>query len=470
MTEFYNVPWSERYSSENMLRNFSNDTKYSNWRKLWTTLAEAQYKLGLNITEAQIKELQDNQNNIDYHKVKEYENILHHDVMAHVKAYGDVAPNARGIIHLGVTSAFVTDNTDLIQMKEGLKIIRIGLLRTIDALALFAFQNRNLATLGFTHFQSAQLTTVGKRATLWIQSFLMDLEDLNNILDTLPMRGIKGAVGTGSGFADLFNGDYQKFKKLDDLIVNKMGFKNSIAVSGQTYDRKIDSKIANLLSQIAQSAHKFTNDLRLLQHLKEIEEFFDEHQVGSSAMAYKKNPILSERIAAIAKFVISLSNSPTLVSATQWFERTLDDSANKRLSIPQLFLGVDAILILCEKISNHLKIYPQMIQKHINEELPFIITEALLMKAVKKGSDRQEIHELLRKHSIEAGKQVKEKGLDNDLVSRLNQDPKFPLTKEEIQEILIVDQYTGFAEEQTKDFLEQQVAPILKKYYTLLDL
>lgn len=469
MSGFYNVPWSERYSSQNMLNIFSNDTKYSTWRKLWTVLAESQKELGLDISLEQIEELRANQNCINYDRVKEYEDILHHDVMAHIKAYGDSAPSAKGIIHLGATSAFVTDNTDIIQMKEGLKIIRIGLLRTIDALALFSFQNKDRATLGFTHFQAAQLTTVGKRATLWIQSFLMDLKNVEHILEYLPLRGIKGAVGTGSGFANLFNKDYKKFKQLDDLIVKKMGFTQSISVSGQTYDRKIDSKIAHLLSQIAQSAHKFTNDLRLLQHLKEFEEFFDDNQVGSSAMAYKKNPILSERIGAIAKFVISLSLSPALVSSTQWFERTLDDSANKRLVIPQLFLGVDAILILCEKIANNLKIYPKIIQKHIDEELPFIATEALLMNAVKKGGDRQEIHELLRKHSLEAGRQVKEKGLKNDLIERLSHDEKFPLSQEEIFHILIVDNYVGFAEEQTIDFLESEIAPILKKYHYLLE-
>lgn len=468
MNNFYNPPWSERYSSKNMLENFSNDNKYSTWRRLWIALAESQHELGLPISKEQINELKEHQNNINYDKVKEYENILHHDVMAHIKAYGELASNAKSIIHLGATSAFVTDNTDIIQIKEGLKIIRIGLVNVINALAIFALKYKNVPTLGFTHFQPAQLTTVGKRATLWIQSFIMDLNQLEHLLENLKLRGIKGAVGTGSGFADLFNGDYQQFKKLDQLIAEKMGFKESIAVSGQTYDRKIDAHVADLLNQIAQSAHKFTNDLRLLQHLKEVEEIFEETQVGSSAMAYKRNPILSERIAALSKFVLSLSSSPSLVSSTQWFERTLDDSANKRVTIPQLFLAVDAIMILCDKISNKLNIFPKMIEKHIKDELPFIGTEALLMNAVKKGGDRQELHEILRHHSMEASKNIKELGLENNLLSLLENDPRFPLSKEEISQILSASNFIGFAVEQTDDFLQTHVAPILKKYESIL--
>ncbi|MGL4394744.1 MAG: adenylosuccinate lyase [Brevinema sp.] len=469
MSEFYQTPWSERYSSENMLRNFSNDNKYSTWRRLWIALAEAEHEVGLPISSEQIQELKDQQYNIDFNRVREYENILHHDVMAHIKAYGDVAPKARAIIHLGATSAFVTDNTDLIQMKEGLKIIRIGLVNVINALSIFALKHKSVPTLGFTHFQSAQLTTVGKRATLWIQSFVMDLKQLDHVLDHLPARGIKGAVGTGSGFADLLQGDYEKFKQIDKLVAKKIGFTKTIAVSGQTYDRKIDAQVADLMNQIAQSAHKFTNDLRLLQHLKEMEEIFEENQVGSSAMAYKRNPILSERIAAIAKFILSLSSSPSLVTSTQWFERTLDDSANKRLTIPQLFLGVDAIMILCDKIANKLNIFPQMIEKHIKEELPFIATEALLMNAVKKGGDRQHIHEIIRNHSMEASKNVKELGLHNNLIELLEKDEAFPLSKEEIESVLSASNFIGFAVQQTEDFLEQEVAPILKKYEPLLN-
>ena len=468
MSEFYNAPWSERYSSQNMLSNFSNDNKYITWRKLWIALAESQMELGLAITPEQIQELKDNLNTIDYKNVKKYEQELHHDVMAHIKAYGDVAPSARGIIHLGATSAFVTDNTDLIQIKKGLEIIRIGLVQTIEALSLFALKTKDIPTLGFTHFQAAQLTTVGKRTTLWIQSFLMDLQDLDHLYDNLALRGIKGAVGTGSGFADLFDGDYEKFKHLDHLIVRKLEFVNSIPVSGQTYDRKIDSKVADLLNQIAQSAHKFTNDIRLLQSLKEMEEIFEEKQIGSSAMAYKRNPILSERIAALSKFIISLSSSPSLVASTQWFERTLDDSANKRVTIPQLFLATDAVLILCEKISCRLTIYPKIIAKHINEELPFIATEALLMKAVKKGGDRQELHEIIRTHAMESSHRVKNEGLDNDLITRLSTDENFPLGGEEITETLNASNFIGYAVEQTTDFLTNIVAPILIKHQILI--
>ncbi len=468
MSEFYQAPWAERYSSQNMLSNFSNNTKYQLWRTLWIALAESQRQMGLPITGEQIDELKANRNNIDYDRVGEYESVLHHDVMAHIKAYGDQAPSARGIIHLGATSAFVTDNTDLIQIYNGLNIIRIGLVQTIEALSIFAFNHKDLPTLGFTHFQAAQLTTVGKRATLWIQSFLMDLKDIDTFMDSFVLRGIKGAVGTGSGFADLFEGDFEKFKKLDQLIVNNLGFTKSIAVSGQTYDRKIDSKVAGLLNQIAQSAHKFTNDIRLLQHLKEMEEIFEEKQIGSSAMAYKRNPILSERIASLSKFVLSLSSSPSLVSSTQWFERTLDDSANKRAVIPQLFLATDAILILCEKISSRLTLYPKVIQKHIDEELPFIATEALLMKAVKKGGDRQHLHEIIRGHSMEAGKVVKYEGLKNDLIQRLIDDENFPLSESEINDTLNASNFVGYAPQQTENFLVYEVAPILKKHQSLI--
>lgn len=468
MSDFYQAPWAERYCSQNMLQNFSNNTKYHLWRTLWIALAESQKEMGLPITQEQIDELKQYQHNIDYAKIKEYEKELHHDVMAHIKAYGDLAPSAKGIIHLGATSCYVTDNTDLIQIYNGLKIIRIGLVQTIEALSIFAFQHKDIPTLGFTHFQAAQLTTVGKRACLWIQSFLMDLKDIDAFLESFVLRGIKGAVGTGSGFADLFDGDYQKFKQLDNLIVSKLGFKKSIPVSGQTYDRKIDAKVSGLLNQIAQSAHKFTNDLRLLQHLKEMEEIFEEKQIGSSAMAYKRNPILSERISALAKFVLSLSSSPSLVSSTQWFERTLDDSANKRVTIPQLFLAIDAILILSEKISSRLTIYPKIIQKHISEELPFIATEALLMKAVKKGGDRQQLHEIIRSHSMEAAKQVKYAAKPNDLIERLNNDPAFPLSEKEINQTLQANQFIGFATQQTEDFLLNEVAPLLKKHQDLI--
>ncbi|MGL4676811.1 MAG: adenylosuccinate lyase [Brevinema sp.] len=463
MLDFYQAPWAERYSSQNMLVNFSNDTKYRLWRTLWIALAESQKEMRLPITEEQIQELKHYQNHINYEQVKYYEQELHHDVMAHIKAYGDQATSAKGIIHLGATSAFVTDNTDLIQIYNGLKIIRIGLVQTIESLSIFALQYKDMPTLGFTHFQPAQLTTVGKRACLWIQSFLMDLQAIDYFLEHFVLRGIKGAVGTGSGFADLLDHDYEKFKKLDQLVITKLGFSQSIAVSGQTYDRKIDSKVADLLNQIAQSAHKFTNDLRLLQHLKEIEENFSEKQIGSSAMAYKRNPILSERIAALSKFVLSLSTSPSMVASTQWFERTLDDSANKRVVIPQLFLAVDAILILCEKIT--LTVNPKTINKHVQQELPFIASEALLMKAVKKGGDRQEIHEIIRHHAMEARL---DEELNNDLIRRLIDDKSFPLSSEEILETLNSGQFIGYAVQQTEDFLINQVAPSLKKHQHLI--
>lgn len=469
MNDYYSAPWAERYSSENMLQNFSNNTKYQTWRKLWTALAEAQMESGLPISPEQINEMRTHQDDIDYELVKHYENIFHHDVMAHIHAYGDAAPSAKGIIHMGATSAFVTDNTDIIQMRDGLYTIRIGLVRTIEALAVFALRYKDLPALGFTHFQPAQLTTVGKRATLWIQSLLSDLRELEFILDGLALRGIKGAVGTGSGFADLFDGDYQKFKKLDMLVAQKMGFSKTVPVSGQTYDRKTDSKIVNLLGNIAESAHKFTNDLRLLQHLREVEEPFAETQIGSSAMAYKRNPILSERISSLAKFVLSLVSSPAMVASTQWLERSLDDSANKRLTIPQAFLGTDAILILFQKIATGLTVYPQMIKKHIDTELPFIATEALLMHAVKKGGDRQALHETLRKHSMKAAANVKEAGLENNLLKQLANDPDFPLSCQEIGEIVNAKNFTGYASEQTEDFFNNEVAPYLKKYDFLLN-
>ncbi|MGL4768882.1 MAG: adenylosuccinate lyase [Mycoplasmoidaceae bacterium] len=461
MKKHYEAPWAERYSSSEMLEIFSNDYKYNLWRKLWISLAESQHEMGLNVTKEQMDELKEHQFNIDYKKVKEYEDKLHHDVMSHIKTYGLLAKNANKIIHLGATSCFVTDNTDLIQIYEAFLLIKNRLINLIKTLSDFAMKYKDTPTLGFTHFQAAQLTTVGKRATLWIQSFLFDLKEVDHFLKNFVLRGIKGATGTGSGFANLFDGDYNKFKKLDDLVIKKMGFKKSIAVSGQTYDRKIDSFAANIINQIAQSAHKFTNDLRLLQHLKEMEEIFEEDQIGSSAMAYKKNPILAERISSISKFILSLSSSPALVSSTQWFERTLDDSANKRAVIPQLFLAADCILILANKISSRLMLYPKMIEKHIAEELPFIASESLLMKAVKKGGNRQELHEIIRSHSMTATKRVKNEGLDNNLIDLLINDSKFPLNKKDILDIMNANNYIGYAIEQTDDFLNNEVKPML---------
>ncbi|MGL5254395.1 MAG: adenylosuccinate lyase [Brevinema sp.] len=468
MHDFYEAPWAKRYSSENMLRAFSDDKKYSTWRRLWLALAEAQHELGLPVSITQLQQLREHIEDINYTQVKGYEDKIHHDVMAHIKGLADLAPDAAPIIHWGATSAFVTDNGDIIQIKEALEIIRVGLVRVINNLSLFAWEHKALPCLAYTHFQPAQLTTVGKRACLWIHSFLIDLRELNHILDTLALRGAKGAVGTGSAFRDLFNGDYEKYIKLEQLIAQKMGFSKTLPVSGQTYDRKIDSMIVGFLGQIAQSAHKMTNDIRLLQHLKELEEVFEENQVGSSAMPYKRNPILSERIAALSKFVISLGQSSSMVASTQWLERTLDDSANKRLTIPQAFLGVDALLMLCDKITSMFKVYPKIIEKHINAELPFIATEALLMEAVRKGGDRQELHEIIRSRAMQAGFAVKELGEENKLLSALALDTDFPLSKEEIEEICSSSNFTGFAEQQTVDFLQKEVAPILKQYDSLL--
>lgn len=468
MHDFYETPWAARYSSENMLRVFSDNTKYGNWRRLWIALAEAQHELGLPVSKAQITQLKEQAANINYGRVKTYEDQVHHDVMAHIKAYADAAPEAAPIIHLGATSAFVTDNGDLIQIKEGLEILRIGLVRVLNNLSIFAWEYRGHACLAYTHFQPAQLTTLGKRACLWIQSFLTDLKELEHLIGGLEMRGVKGAVGTGSAFRELLDGNYQKYKELDSLVAKKMGFSKTVPVSGQTYDRKTDSRVVSFLGQIAQSAHKFTNDLRLLQHLKEVEEVFEEKQVGSSAMPYKRNPILAERIASIAKFVITLADSSAMVASTQWLERTLDDSANKRLTMPQAFLGADAILLLCERITRGLTVHPRMIEKHIKEELPFIATEALLMGAVKKGGDRQKLHEIIRGHAMQAGFAVKELGEENKLLAALAGDPNFPMNESEINSLCAAQNFTGFAQEQAEDFLKEEVAPSLKRYDALI--
>ena len=408
----YKNPLEERYASQEMLYNFSPNNKFQNWRKLWIALAEIEKNLGLDISDEQIQQLKDNVDNIDYEKAAEYEKKFRHDVMAHVHTYGDVAPLARPIIHLGATSAFVGDNTDLIQMRDGLLILKKKLVNVIHSLSEFALKYKDLPTLGFTHYQPAQLTTVGKRATLWLQSIILDFEELEFFLETLRFRGVKGTTGTAASFLELFNGDYQKVKTLDKELSARFGFEKVFGVSGQTYDRKVDAKVLALLSNIAQSAHKFTNDLRLLQNLKEIEEPFEKNQIGSSAMAYKRNPMRSERIGALAKFVMSLSSSSAMVAATQWFERTLDDSANKRLAIPQAFLAVDSILLIWNNILNGIVVYENRINKHIMEELPFMATEYIIMEEVKAGGDRQEIHEIIRVHSMEASKKVKIEGKD----------------------------------------------------------
>ncbi|MDY4801083.1 MAG: adenylosuccinate lyase [Fusobacterium mortiferum] len=463
-TNIYSNPLAERYSSKEMLENFSPDKKFSTWRKLWVALAEAEKELGLNITDEQIEEMKANIYNIDYELAAKKEAEFRHDVMAHVHTFGTQAPKAMPIIHLGATSAYVGDNTDLIQIKDGLDIIKTKLVNVISEMSKFAMANKDLPTLGFTHFQAAQLTTVGKRATLWLQSLLLDLEELEFRENTLRFRGVKGTTGTQASFQELFNGDFEKVKELDRRITEKMGFGKRFLVTGQTYDRKVDSEVMNLLANIAQSAHKFTNDLRLLQHLKEIEEPFEKSQIGSSAMAYKRNPMRSERISSLAKFVIALQQSTAMTVSTQWFERTLDDSANKRLSLPQAFLAVDAILIIWKNVLDGLVVYPKMIEKRIMAELPFMSTEYIIMECVKNGGDRQELHERIRVHSMEAGKNVKVKGKDNDLIDRIINDKYFNLDKDRLLEILDPKNFIGFAPEQTEEFVNIEVKPILEKY------
>ncbi|MPS72373.1 MAG: adenylosuccinate lyase [Chryseobacterium sp.] len=457
----YKNPLEERYSSEEMLFNFSHNNKFRNWRKLWIALAEIEKDLGLDITDEQIAELKANVENIDYQIAAEYEKKFRHDVMAHVHAYGDVAPSAKGIIHLGATSAFVGDNTDLIQIRDGLLILKKKLVNVMKNLSDFAIQYKDLPTLGFTHFQPAQLTTVGKRATLWLQSLVLDIEELDFFLETLRFRGVKGTTGTAASFLELFNGDYSKVKHLDKELSKRFGFEKVFGVSGQTYDRKIDAKVVALLGNIAQSAHKFTNDLRLLQNLKEIEEPFEKNQIGSSAMAYKRNPMRSERIGALAKYVMSLTTSSAMVASTQWFERTLDDSANKRLTIPQAFLAVDAILLIWNNIMNGIVVYPNRINKHIMEELPFMATEYIIMEEVKAGGDRQEIHEVIRVHSMEASKKVKEEGKENDLIERILNDDSLKLDKSKLKEVLDPKNFIGFAPIQTEEFIANEVQPII---------
>lgn len=464
----YKNPLEERYSSQEMLFNFSPDHKFQTWRKLWVALAEIEKDLGLNITEEQIADLRNNIENIDYDAAAEYEKKFRHDVMAHVHAFGDVAPSAQGIIHLGATSAFVGDNTDLVQIRDGLNILKSKMVSVMKSLSDFAIEYKDLPTLGFTHFQPAQLTTVGKRATLWLQSLLLDIEELEFFMDTLRFRGVKGTTGTAASFLELFDGDYSKIKYLDKELSARFGFNKVFGVSGQTYDRKIDAKVLALLSNIAQSAHKFSNDLRLLQNLKEIEEPFEKSQIGSSAMAYKRNPMRSERIGALSKFVMSLTTSSAMVAATQWFERTLDDSANKRLAIPQAFLAVDAILLIWNNIMSGLVVYPNRINKHILEELPFMATEFIIMEEVKAGGNRQEIHETIRVHSMEASKKVKEEGLENDLLERILADNSLKLDKSKLKEVLDPSNFIGFAPIQTEEFITNEIKPVLDKYKELI--
>jgi len=466
--DIYSNPLAERYSSKEMLYNFSPDKKFSTWRKLWVALAEVEKELGLNISDEQIKEMKENIDNIDYEVANQREKEVRHDVMAHVHTFGVVAPKAKGIIHLGATSAFVGDNTDLILIKDALAIIKKKMINVINELRNFAIKYKDMPTLGFTHFQAAQLTTVGKRSTLWLESLLLDFEELEFREKTLRFRGAKGTTGTQASYKELFNDDYSKVKELDEKITEKMGFEKRFLVTGQTYDRKVDSQIMALLSNIAQSAHKFTNDIRLLQHLKEIEEPFEKSQIGSSAMAYKRNPMRSERISSLAKFVMALNDSTAMVAATQWFERTLDDSANRRLSLPQGFLAIDAILIIWKNILDGIVVYPKMIEKRIMEELPFMATEYIIMECVKNGGDRQELHEKIRIHSMEAGKMVKVEGKSNDLIDRIVSDKTFNLDKEKLLSLLDPKNFIGFSSEQTEEFIKVEVDPIIEENKDLL--
>ena len=462
MTNIYENPLCTRYASREMKYVFSADNKFSTWRKLWVALAESEKELGLDITDAQIAELKSKIYDIDYEKAAKYESEVRHDVMSHVYAYGQQCPNAKGIIHLGATSCYVGDNTDIIIMTEALKLVRRKLINVIAELAGFAMEYRNLPTLAFTHFQPAQPTTVGKRATLWLQELMLDLEDLDYVIGSMKLLGSKGTTGTQASFMELFDGDQETIKKIDGMIATKMGFESCYPVSGQTYSRKVDSRVLNVLAGIAQSAHKFSNDIRLLQHLKEIEEPFEKNQIGSSAMAYKRNPMRSERIASLANYVMADTINPQIVAATQWFERTLDDSANKRLSIPEGFLAIDGILDLYLNVVDGLVVYPKVIEAHLMKELPFMATENIMMDAVKAGGDRQELHERIRQHSMAAGKVVKEEGKDNDLLERIAADPAFGLTIDQLREAMDPSRYIGCAPHQVDRFLAEVIRPILE--------
>lgn len=460
-TDRYVSPLSERYASKEMQYIFSPDMKFRTWRRLWIALAETEKELGLPITQEQIDELKAHKDDINYDVAKERERQVRHDVMSHVYAYGVQCPKAKGIIHLGATSCYVGDNTDIIVMTEALKLVKKKLVNVIAELAKFADEHKNLPTLAFTHFQPAQPTTVGKRATLWMQEFMLDLEDLNHVLGTMKLLGSKGTTGTQASFLELFDGNQETIDKIDPMIAEKMGFKECYPVSGQTYSRKVDTRVLNVLAGIAASAHKFSNDIRLLQHLKEVEEPFEKSQIGSSAMAYKRNPMRSERIASLSRFVMVDALNPAITSATQWFERTLDDSANKRLSVPEGFLAVDGILDLCLNVVDGLVVYPKVIEKRLRSELPFMATENIMMDAVKAGGDRQELHERIRELSMEAGKTVKVEGKDNNLLELIAADPAFNLTLEELEKTMDPAKYTGRAAVQVDAFLKNVIQPML---------
>lgn len=457
----YTSPLSERYPSAEMKYLFSPEMKFRTWRRLWIALAEAERELGLDISQEQIDELKSHADDINYDVARQREKEVRHDVMSHIYAYGIQCPNAGGIIHLGATSCYVGDNTDLIIMREGLKLLRVKLINTIGKLAAFAEKYKDLPMLAYTHYQPAQPTTLGKRATLWLNDLVTDLDDLDYVLGSLKLLGSKGTTGTQASFLELFDGDHAKCRKLDQFIAEKMGFNACYPVSGQTYSRKVDSRVLNVLAGIAQSAHKFSNDIRLLQHAKEVEEPFEKNQIGSSAMAYKRNPMRSERMASLANYVISDAMNPQITAATQWFERTLDDSANKRISVSEAFLATDSILELYINVSEGLVVYPKVIAAHLMAELPFMATENIMMDAVKAGGDRQALHERIRIHSMDAAKAVKEEGLPNDLICRIASDPLFGVTKETLQKVLKPENYVGRAPQQTQEFLDGVIKPIL---------
>ena len=464
----YVSPLSERYASREMQYIFSPDMKFKTWRRLWVALAKAEHELGLPVTKEQVEELEAHQDDINYDVAKEREKQVRHDVMSHVYAYGVQCPKAKGIIHLGATSCYVGDNTDIIVMTEGLKLVKKKLLNVMDGLAKFALKYRALPTLAFTHFQPAQPTTVGKRACLWLQELKLDYDDLCYLIDSMRLLGSKGTTGTQASFLELFEGDHEKIKRLDQMIADKMGFVSCYAVSGQTYSRKVDTRVVNVLAGIAASAHKFSNDIRLLQHLKEVEEPFEKNQIGSSAMAYKRNPMRSERIASLARYVMVDAVNPSVTSATQWFERTLDDSANKRLSIPEAFLAVDGILDLYLNVVDGLVVYEKVIEKHLMAELPFMATENIMMDAVKAGGDRQELHEKIRTLSMEAGRNVKERGLENNLLELIAADAAFNLSLDDLKKAMEPAKYTGRAKEQTEEFIAEVIMPVLDENKDLL--
>ena len=470
MRNLYSTPLNSRYASKEMSFIFSDDMKFTTWRKLWVALAECEKELGLNITEEQINELKAHINDINYDEAAKREKEVRHDVMSHVYAYGLQCPSAKGIIHLGATSCYVGDNTDIIIMRDALLLIKKKIVTVLDRLSKFALKYKDMPTLGFTHFQPAQLTTVGKRAALWMQDLVMDIENIDHLISTLKLRGVKGTTGTQASFMTLFEGDETKVKSLDTMVATKMGFDKSYGVTGQTYSRKLDSIVLNTLSEIAQSAYKFSNDLRLLQNLKEVEEPFEKHQIGSSAMAYKRNPMRSERMGSLARYVIVDSINPAITAATQWFERTLDDSANKRIAVPEAFLALDGVLNLYINVSEGMVVYDKVIAAHVNNELPFMATENIMMEATKKGVDRQELHESIREHSMAAAQRVKGEGLDNDLIRRIIEDDSFKLSKEEILAIIDPKKFVGRAPSQVVEFIAEYVTPIIEANKDAIDI